>query len=94
MNRRSRIIVAIVTFIAVAYLVAPAFFKLAKLKHQRKELSQEIRELNARNQKLENELRLLREDPVYLEYIARKKFKKAKEGEVIYRIVDTGEVKE
>lgn len=88
MNRRTRIVVAILTFVALAYLVAPAFLKLGKLKAQKKELLAEIRELSGQNQVLENELRLLKEDPVYLEYITRKKFKKAKPGEIIYQIVD------
>ena len=53
----------------------------------------QLTKIKASNQKLEEELRLLREDPVYLEKVAREKFNKVKEGENLYRIVREGEPK-
>ena len=47
---------------------------------------------DARNRVLENELRLLKEDPVYVEGVARRLFRKSKEGEVIYKIVPAEEI--
>ena len=40
---------------------------------------------------LEYELRLLKDDPVYLEKVARAQFNKAKEGEVVYKVVREGQ---
>ncbi len=71
----------------LAYLFVPVTLKLNKLKHQSADLETEIRTLTARNQVLENELKLLKSDPVYIEYTARKTFNKSKEGEVIYKLV-------
>ena len=54
-------------------------------------LETELRKLQEENLKLENELRLLRQDPVYLEKVARRKFNKAKENEIVYKVVREGE---
>ena len=47
---------------------------------------QRIRELMEENQVLAEEKRLLLEDPVYLEKVAREKMGLIREGEVIYKI--------
>lgn len=48
----------------------------------------QIKALEKRNQQLAEEKRLLEEDPVYLEAVAREKLGIAREGEVIYKISD------
>ena len=40
---------------------------------------------------LPEELRMLREDPVYVEKVAREKFRKAKQGEIVYKVVREGQ---
>jgi len=82
----------VVLAVVLLYLFVPAAMKLNKLKSQKSELQQDIQSLSAKNQVLENELRLLKEDPVYREYIARKTFKRAKEGEIVYKFVSPEEV--
>jgi len=72
----------------LAYLIIPIFWKVHRLKDQKSVLEEELRVLGTKNQILASELRLIREDPIYLENIARKKFKKAKEGEIVYQIID------
>ena len=42
--------------------------------------------LKEKNKKLEEERRLLEEDPVYLERVAREKMGLVREGETIYRL--------
>ncbi len=54
-------------------------------RHRNLEL--ELRKLKTENATLENEIKLLRLDPVYLEKIARTKFKKARENEIVYKVV-------
>lgn len=75
-----------VVLAVLACLFVPVIFKVQKLKHESAGLDFEIQRLSTRNQTLRNELRLLKDDPVYIEHVARRTFKKAKEGEVIYRI--------
>ena len=65
----------------------PSYTKIQDLKQRNIELEQEIKRLQTQQEKLKRERRLLFEDPVYSEKIAREKMGIAKEGEVIYRIV-------
>lgn len=72
-------------------LLAPELIRNMKLGQRSENLEAEIRKLKLENQQLENELRLLREDPVYLEKVAREKFNKAKQGEIVYKVVRENE---
>lgn len=90
---RRRTIAGVLIFAAVlAYLFVPAAMKLYKLKRQDSRLEREIEALSTRNLVLQNEFRLLREDPIYIEQIARKTFRKAKDGEIVYRLVEPEEL--
>lgn len=80
--------VAIVVFLA---LVAPRAIQIESLKDRSRRLEKQLSDARLNNQKLEQELRLLRDDPVYLEKVAREKFNKAKEGEIVYKVVRPGE---
>ncbi|MGH7197329.1 MAG: FtsB family cell division protein [Candidatus Omnitrophota bacterium] len=71
--------------------VTPKVVHVKKLEARSRNLEEEIRKMRLENQVLENELRLLREDPVYLEKVARGKFNKAKQGEIVYKVVREGE---
>ena len=88
MKKSTRTTIFWVVLVAVlAYWIIPIFWKVHTLRMQRADLQEEIGRLSSENQRLENEIRLIKNDPIYLENIARKKFKKAKEGELVYRIV-------
>ena len=79
-------------FIVFVILLLPKISQVRQLKERSDSLSEELKKLQSQNKALETELRLLREDPVYLEKVARQKFNKAKEGEIVYRVVREGEV--
>ena len=81
-------IALLILFIA---LIAPRAMQVQSLNARSKDLEQELRNLKKKNDKLEMELRLLRDDPVYLEKVARQQFNKAKEGEIVYKVVREGE---
>lgn len=68
-------------------LLAPRVIQVSKLRERSDKLERELRELKKQNNELETELRLLKDDPVYLEKVARSQFNKAKEGEVVYKVV-------
>jgi len=91
MKARKRIF-WIILAAALVYLLVPKFWKVRELQQQKSILEEEIQQLSSKNQVLENELRLLKEDPVYIEHIARKKFRQAKEGEVVYKLVPAEEL--
>lgn len=81
-------IAVIVIFIA---LLVPRILKITHLGNRSADLSAELERLKKENALLERELRLLRDDPVYLEKVAREKFNKAKQGEIVYKVVREGE---
>ena len=70
----------------VVFLV-PKLIQIEKLQRRSDTLEAEVARLKAEDAALETQLRLLRDDPVYLEKIAREKFNKAKEGEIVYKVV-------
>ncbi len=73
--------------VAFAALVSPRAIQVQKLKQRSEDLEKELTRLKKENAYYEQELRLLKDDPVYLEKVARAKFNKAKEGEIVYRVV-------
>ena len=87
--------VTALVFIALAILfvalIAPRAMQVQSLNARSQDLEQELRDLKKQNDRLEMELRLLRDDPVYLEKVARQQFNKAKEGEIVYKVVREGE---
>ena len=72
-------------------LLTPRLIEVQKLRTRSENLEIELRDLKKQNDTLETELRLLKDDPVYLEKVARSKFNKAKEGEIVYKVVREGE---
>ena len=72
-------------------LVAPRAIQVQSLKTRSAALEKELRDLKKQNDRLETELKLLRDDPVYLEKVARQQYNKAKEGEIVYKIVREGD---
>lgn len=68
-------------------LLVPKVIQLRQLQERSRKLDVEINKLQKENKALENELTLLRVDPVYLEKVAREKFNKAKQGEIVYKVV-------
>ena len=68
-------------------ITAPRVVQIWKLRERSEGLEAELEKLKKENQGLENELRLLREDPTYLEKVARERFNKARQGEIVYKVV-------
>ncbi len=87
--------VLLVTLLFGAFiaLLTPRVVQVQSLKARSSNLEQELLRLRKENQTLEKELKMLREDPVYLEKVARQKFNKAKEGEIVYKVVREGQTK-
>ena len=89
--RTRTILVSAVFFAVLVYLFTPVVFKVRRLERQKQDLEAEIQVLSAKTQALSNELRLLKDDPLYIEQVARRTFNKSKAGEVVYRLVPSEE---
>ena len=87
MKRPSTVLIFAVLIAGFMLLLAPRVMQVQKLKTRNHDLDVELGKLRKDNFELETELRLLRDDPVYLEKVAREKFNKAKEGEIVYKVV-------
>lgn len=80
-------IIGIVIIVLILFL--PTFSKLRDLEAKKDNLSRQIIIYQAKNSSLEQEIKRIKNDPAYLEAIAREKLKVAKEGEVVYKIEET-----
>ena len=81
----------ILLFALFVIFLAPKLVQIENLSRRSANLESEIARLKEQDKALETELRLLRDDPVYVEKIAREKFNKAKEGEIVYKVVREGQ---
>ena len=80
------LVLLILGIIFLVYLT-PKVLHVRKLESRSQKLETELERIKQENKALEYELRLLREDPVYLEKVARDKFHRAKEGEIVYKVI-------
>ena len=87
MRKPTAVVVFLVLVFLFVVLLTPRIMQVESLKTRSHDLEIELKKLQTQNLLLENELRLLHDDPVYLEKIAREKFNKAKQGEIVYKIV-------
>ena len=76
----------IITIIIVVVFL-PSYTKMQELKQKNLEFQERITELEARSKKLEEEQQFLRNNPDYLEKIAREKMGLIRQGETVYKIV-------
>lgn len=79
-----------VTLVAVGVgvlLFIPSFTRMNDIRQRNRDYERQIGELTAKNRELKEELRLLRDDPEYLEKVAREKMGLVRDGEVIYKIM-------
>ncbi len=75
----------------VAFLILvvflPTFSKKQEIKQKNIQLEKQIEDSKRENVRLREEKRLLIEDPVYLERVAREKMGIVRDGEMVYRLV-------
>ncbi len=82
-NALSLFIITVV--ILVVFL--PSYSKMQELKQKNLDLELKIKTLEIRNKKLEQEGRFLKNNPEYLEKVAREKMGLIRQGETVYKIV-------
>ena len=77
--------------ILIVVLFFPAYSKVQKFKAKDKALSEQVERLKIENERLTQENRMLKEDPVYIEEVAREKLKVARENEIVFRVINENE---
>ncbi len=79
----------IAIFVLIVFL--PSYTKMQDLKQKNAKYDRQVEFLKAKKLTLKEERRLLKEDPVYLEKVAREKMGLIREGEVVYKITPVAE---
>lgn len=69
-------------------LFVPGLLQIVRLQERRRELQAEIAHLKAQNARMAEEMALLKEDPLHIERVARRKLGVAREGEILFRFPD------
>jgi len=72
--------------VLVLFIFVPSYSELQDLRKKNAEYVQQIKALKQERVELLQERRLLEEDPIYLEKVAREKMGLIREGEVVYKI--------
>jgi cell division protein FtsB len=79
--------VALIALAGGILVFIPSFTRMNDIRQRNRDYERQINELTAKNRELKEELRLLRDDPEYLEKVAREKMGLVRDGEVIYKIM-------
>ena len=81
---------ALALFIMTVLIVSvflPSYSKMQELKLRNQIYAKRIEELEIKNKKLEQERGFLKNNPEYLEKVAREKMGLIRQGETVYKIV-------
>ncbi len=89
MNKKGIGLLAITCFVFFTFL--SSYSKMQDMKQKNQDYEDQIQQLKERNAQLVEERRLLEDDPIYLEKVAREKMGIVREGEIIYRIMPMNE---
>lgn len=90
-KRSATAVVLVLLFVLFVIFITPKLLQIESLSRRSDNLEREIAQLRQQGSALETELRLLRDDPIYVEKVAREKFNKVKEGEIVYKVVREGQ---
>ena len=82
-------IIFLLVFIVVLFF--PSYSKVQKLKAKDRALAEQVARLKIENERLYKENQMLKDDPVYIEEVAREKLKVARENEIVFRVINDSE---
>ena len=86
LKKISLIIIVILFAVLAIYVFTPCIIEQRKLNKQITGLKNEIKKVRESNEKLTKEIISLKNDPLYIEKLARKELGLIKPGEVIYKL--------
>jgi cell division protein FtsB len=78
----------------LAIIFSPGFRKVRQLARENRQLEEQITQVTRTNVELREEYKKLKNDPVYLEKVARDKLGVARKGEIVYQVVPEEEEKQ
>ena len=79
-------VIIILSICLVIYAFTPCIIEQRKLNKQIENLESEIERVRESNKKLAKEISALKNDPLYIEKLARKELGLIRSGEVIYKL--------
>ncbi|MDD4956947.1 MAG: septum formation initiator family protein [Candidatus Omnitrophica bacterium] len=79
---------AVIMAVVLYVVFLPGFSELQRMREEEKEQEKRVQLLEEENERLKEKLARLRNDPVYLEKVARDKLGIVRKGEIIYRPSD------
>ncbi len=91
MGKKKIIILSVLALIALGIIFIPGYVRIRKLAGLLKAQEKQIEEVKQNNKRLEEELAKLKNDPLYLEKVAREKLGVVRKGEVIYKVLPVQE---
>ncbi|MBN2097338.1 MAG: septum formation initiator family protein [Candidatus Omnitrophica bacterium] len=87
MDKKKIILLSAFGAAVLGIIFIPGFIKMRNLAQENRRLEQQIAEIRQSNQSLQEQQQMLKNDPLYLEKIAREKLGVARKGEVVYRVL-------
>ena len=87
MAKSKVIILLFLIAILLGLIFIPGYIKIKNLARQNRELEIQIKEIAQANKKLQEEQEKLKNDPLYLEKVAREKLGVVRKGEVVYKVL-------
>lgn len=91
MGKKKIIILSVLALIALGIIFIPGYVRIKELAGLLKAQEEQIEEVKQNNKRLEEELEKLKNDPLYLEKVAREKLGVVRKGEVIYKVLPAQE---
>ncbi len=79
-------VIIILSTVLAIYVFTPCIIEQKKLNKQISNLESEIERVRESNKKLAKEIHALKNDPLYIEKLARKELGLIRSGEVIYKL--------
>ena len=83
---KNAVVLFVVAFV-ILIIFLPSYTQMQDLKQKNREYAARIAELETKNSKMENECERLKNDPEYLEKVAREKMGLIRENEKVYKVV-------
>ncbi|MBI1884322.1 MAG: septum formation initiator family protein [Chlamydiae bacterium] len=85
LDRWKTIVLSVALLSVLIYLFSPNFLHLTQIYRQMKALDEEVKQLQVRNQNLQEEIFKLKNNPLYVEKVAREELGMSKPKEIIYK---------
>ena len=94
LDRWKTAILAVIALSLLIYVFSPNFLRLTRVYRQLQILEDEIEKLQVQNQEFQDEIYSLKNDPIYIEKVAREELGMSKPKEIIYKFDREKEEKE